>query len=683
MFHKNEKLHLKILALALVLFVGASQTGTTAGYYSDTETSGLNVFQATELDFILATTTTSFGGLTPENSATPFPVVIATTTDSLPFEYTVSTSATDGSLCDVLVLSAMREGSLVYTGPLSAFAFSTSTFPQDGDDWSFTASLPLVDATYSNLTCNFDITFDGWQFEYSEGKAFHDSETVSFDVTTGSWEDEADTEAATSDIAAIKDADVDQNKPTTNNGASQQMELRKQTGKEAQALVGFNFTLPPGSDVTDATLKAYLYTTPTPNTNYAASRVTGDWAEGTVTWNTKPSAASPSDTQSTGDGTAKWMSWDVTNDVEGYVNGSYQNYGWLLTDVDPTPATGSRSGKFRTSEHESQSDVRPVLEVAFDAPIATTNHLVINEVFFDVDSTNGSDANNEWIELYNPTPNPISIQDWDICDNTSCDNIATSTPIPGYGFAVITNNASTFTLHWPGIPASALKIALGGSLGNGLAAAGDRVILKDAVNTTIDQVSYGTDTTVFNPSVAITGEDGKSIARIVKGWDTDAVTDWILNSTPNPGTNPGSDSIEILRFTTDGVEIAPISVGLEPLPELTQEEIDELIALDSLLEPTEPEVLGTSTEETTEESAATETGSGGTSAEVTETETPVIDEDGEAREEDVLPPAPVIEPGESETEEIVEEEPVIEEEVIEPEPEVVEEVAAETSTPTE
>lgn len=589
-----SSLYQKTLSLALAMLIcalNANEIAVTNAYYSDYEVTAENSFTAAILDFTLSAPVTSYTGLTPNNATTPFAVVVATTTNSLPFDYFVSIEDITGdvSFCEALQLKISHEAQTVAEAPLASIVVTgSSSYPLGGTDWSFTASLGTAPSTLSGQSCTFTVLFDGWQVGYESGEAYHDTETVTFTVTAGTWQDTPEESDTVVDIAAVRDSSVDESKPDTNSpatngGGSQQLELRRASGNDSEAFIGFDYKLPAGSVVTAAELKAYLYQAPTPNTTYTALRVDGPWTETGVTWNTKPTAV-VSDTTSTGDGNAKWLSWDVTSDVAGVVAGSYSNYGWNLRDTDPHPVSGSRTGKFRSSEHESQSDVRPVLEVTFEAPVATTNHLVINEVFFDVDSTNGSDANNEWIELYNPTANPISIENWDICDNTSCDNITVATSVPAFGFAVITNNTSTFDLHWTDIPDAAVKVALGASLGNGLAAAGDRVVLKDASDVVIDQVSYGTDTTVFNPSVAITGEDGKSIARVVKGFDADSRDDWILNATPNPGTNPGSDNLEIMRFTEAGVEVASAEVGLSDLPELTETEIETLILAEAMAE---------------------------------------------------------------------------------------------------
>jgi len=61
-------------------------------------------------------------------------------------------------------------------------------------------------------------------------------------------------------------------------------------------------------------------------------RITSDWDEMSVTWNTRPSY-SPDITS-----TVKvplygaWMKWDVKEDVHAFVSGSKTNYGWQLMD---------------------------------------------------------------------------------------------------------------------------------------------------------------------------------------------------------------------------------------------------------------------------------------------------------------------------------------------------------------
>lgn len=174
-----------------------------------------------------------------------------------------------------------------------------------------------------------------------------------------------------------------------------------------------------------------------------------------------------------------------------------------------------------------------------DAP--DYNYLVINEVYYDVGNRKfcaidkESEPRNEWIELYNPSENPVDVSGWVIEDNDSSDVIPVSPPIPPYGFAVIAKDATTWQF-WS-IPSGAIKIELGSLIGNGLNNDGDRVILKNILDAEVDAVSYGADTYAFSPSVPDV-LDGHSIARSPKGFDTNKSSDWVDLEMPNPGTNP-------------------------------------------------------------------------------------------------------------------------------------------------
>jgi hypothetical protein len=152
--------------------------------------------------------------------------------------------------------------------------------------------------------------------------------------------------------------------------------------------------------------------------------------------------------------------------------------------------------------------------------------LIINKVYYDVDDEHGDDSANEWIELYNPTDQPIDITGWKIADNSGQDTLASSTGqiiIPALGFAIITDNSSTWN-YW-NIPAGVIKIELNGLIGNGLANGGDKLILKNLQGEEVDAMSYGTDTSIFNPSIPDIDE-GHLLARVPTGLDTDQASDW-------------------------------------------------------------------------------------------------------------------------------------------------------------
>lgn len=165
----------------------------------------------------------------------------------------------------------------------------------------------------------------------------------------------------------------------------------------------------------------------------------------------------------------------------------------------------------------------------------------INEVYYDVDSTHGDDGSkkDEWVELYNACSFSINIKDWTLEDNSSAASISSGHKILASStFAVLAFNASTWT-YWS-IPSSAEKIPIGApGIGNGLANDGDRLILKDNNGIIADQMSYGDNITIFSlPEPSPVSAKGRSIARVVKGIDTNTAADWAYIANPNPGTNP-------------------------------------------------------------------------------------------------------------------------------------------------
>ena len=168
------------------------------------------------------------------------------------------------------------------------------------------------------------------------------------------------------------------------------------------------------------------------------------------------------------------------------------------------------------------------------------NHLVVNEVYYDVGAGKGSDTNNEneWVEIYNPTSSAVKLKNWQICDNTGCDTISTDDvlEIPANGYAVITNSVTTWDF-W-NIPGNAVKIALESKIGgHGLNDDGDHIYIKNPSGTVIDAMSYEGDNYAFN-STGLVAAEGHSLARKPAGQDTNTKDDFEELVSPNPGTNP-------------------------------------------------------------------------------------------------------------------------------------------------
>ncbi len=183
----------------------------------------------------------------------------------------------------------------------------------------------------------------------------------------------------------------------------------------------------------------------------------------------------------------------------------------------------------------------------------------VNEVYYYPDSCHGG-TNAEWIELYNACNFTVDLKNWYMVDNSGVNNKETITqnyPITSHQFVVIAANASVWS-YWPLIPSNAIKIALGGNrLFDGLGDSHDRVFLYDNNGNNVDTVSWGSDTSAFNPAVPTVGS-GHSISRKIMGVDTNTAADWMdtyYGSTPpgpNPGTNPHDANGNLILPTDDG-----------------------------------------------------------------------------------------------------------------------------------
>jgi len=156
--------------------------------------------------------------------------------------------------------------------------------------------------------------------------------------------------------------------------------------------------------------------------------------------------------------------------------------------------------------------------------VGTTSNpgdILINEVQYDPPQS-GTDAAWEWVELYNPTNATVDLSGWTIGDNAGGDTVP-ALSLPSGGFAIIAATAN-FSDNFPGCGCTIVYMA-DGAIGNGLSNTGDRVVLKDSAGTTIDAVSYGTDTTYTTlPDVAA----GHSLERSPAGGS------FVDNPNPSP-----------------------------------------------------------------------------------------------------------------------------------------------------
>lgn len=174
-------------------------------------------------------------------------------------------------------------------------------------------------------------------------------------------------------------------------------------------------------------------------------------------------------------------------------------------------------------------------------PTVSTGKVVVSEVLFDpASASQGGDTYNEWVEIHNGMNVPIDLHGWTMHDTvlgTATDTLATTTLVlPPGGYLIVTRSTTTDTF-WAPYPQGTLVVYLGEPLGSGgLSNAGEAVVLRDAAGAMVDGVSWGTNTSVLDPSVSLVGfAEGMSIARVPVSADIDTAADWTLLATPTPG----------------------------------------------------------------------------------------------------------------------------------------------------
>jgi len=185
---------------------------------------------------------------------------------------------------------------------------------------------------------------------------------------------------------AEADTWVDETAPTLNYGSGSYLRIGHTAGGDYyQTLVRFDLAeLPEHAIVTAATLELYSeinqVRTAGPAAPHAldiwADALVGDWEENTVNWDSKPSSYNQGDPPSVY--SLGWMSWDVTEIVQGWTTGALNNYGILLrlTPVEKaafdfqTRATGV--GPKLTIHYTIDPCPAPLTGVRITGPLTTT-----------------------------------------------------------------------------------------------------------------------------------------------------------------------------------------------------------------------------------------------------------------------------------------------------------------------
>jgi len=163
--------------------------------------------------------------------------------------------------------------------------------------------------------------------------------------------------------------------PDNNYGSREYLSVRNRYGHPSQpeywehdVLIRFDLlAIPTGTSITSAILNIYYYAYDENNPagrDLTLYRVTSDWDEDTVTWNTRPSIASAVTSYDVvPNSPGSWMEWDVTSDVNDFVDENKVNYGWQIMDEQYWGGYDVPDSKFRSKEYGS---IIPYLEIEYE-----------------------------------------------------------------------------------------------------------------------------------------------------------------------------------------------------------------------------------------------------------------------------------------------------------------------------
>lgn len=172
----------------------------------------------------------------------------------------------------------------------------------------------------------------------------------------------------------------------------------------------------------------------------------------------------------------------------------------------------------------------PVQPPAPPPPSTPVGKVLLSEIYYAVDSAHGRKPDNEWVEIYNGTSAAVQLSGWSIQDGAGTSYLPSAILSPGR-YMVVSATSTTRTL-W-NIPSDAF-VAVNSAIGNGLSNAGDKVLLKNASGGVVDAVSWGTDKSVFNPSM-LSVPYGYAMWRPSVTRDTDSANDWFATASTTPG----------------------------------------------------------------------------------------------------------------------------------------------------
>lgn len=226
-------------------------------------------------------------------------------------------------------------------------------------------------------------------------------------------------------------------------------------------------------------------------------------------------------------------------------DGSIVSYSWTFGDGNSSTAAnpshsyasaGTYSVSLTVTDDQGATATATTSAEVIDPVV---DYVLFSEIFYD---TPGTDSEEEWIELYNPTTQQVDISGYTIVDNNgtgSSYTFPTGSVIEGESFFTVASNQAGFNAlyaadayQYGGIPA----------LNN----TGDALLLLDGSGSTVDQVAWEGGASAGVPSgwgTGPTASTGESIVRSTFDADSDTDADWsVATNNGDPATIETTDT---------------------------------------------------------------------------------------------------------------------------------------------
>lgn len=478
--------------------------------------------------------------------------------------YTITCTGGGGTANDSVTVTVTEPEPETATLTLVKVVTNDDSGTADADDWTLSASGPTNISGVSGSSTVTNVVVDVGTYTLSEsgGPAGYTASEYSCIKNGGA--------AVPGNSIALADGDIatctitnDDNEPATGTLIVRKVVIRDDGGSAATTTFSFQVnggtTTPFEADGENSmTVSVGTYSVTEPAVTGWTTTLSSSCTNETVSeGETETCTITNNDIADEPDEPTVSITASRTTIFEGSVNDATTTLAWDSTNASSCVASDAWSGSKAVDGEETVTPTATstyVIECAgaggttTDSVIvnfvpeeepAPAGNLLITEVHYDLATTSqGVESANEWVELHNGTNQTLNLAGYSIGDSAGVDIFPEGTTLEAGQFMVITSTTTTASFY--SIPAGAVILVLPNNIGsNGLGNAGDRVSILNAASSTVDAVSWGTDTFAFTPSVrpGATADDfsGQPIGRIDINVDTGSAADWETKVTPTPG----------------------------------------------------------------------------------------------------------------------------------------------------